>query len=52
MFEVVGGVDPPIRVSLISGAYMMGVFSNIEGENWWPCLFYLLISYRMVDQLA
>ena len=52
MSEVVGGVDLPIRVSLTSGADMLGVFSNIEGANWWSSLFYLLISYRMVDQLA
>jgi hypothetical protein len=52
MFEVVGGVDLPIRVSLTSGADMMGIFSNIEGANWWSRLFYLLISYQMVDQLT
>jgi hypothetical protein len=52
MFEIVGGVDLPIRVSLTSGADMLSVFSNIEGANWWSCFFYLLISYRMVDQLA
>jgi hypothetical protein len=33
MFEVVG-VDPPIKVSLTSGADVMGVFSDIEGANW------------------
>ena len=33
MFEVVG-VDPPIRVSLTSGAVVMGVFSDVEGANW------------------
>ena len=33
MFEVVG-VDPPIRVSLTSGAGVMGVFSDVEGANW------------------
>jgi hypothetical protein len=33
MFEVVG-VDPPIKVSLTSGAGVMGVFSGIEGANW------------------
>jgi hypothetical protein len=33
MFGVVG-VDLPIRVSLTSGAGMMGVFSDIEGANW------------------
>ena len=33
MFEVVG-VDPPIKVSLTSGAGVMGVFSDVEGANW------------------
>jgi hypothetical protein len=32
MFEVVG-VDPPIKVSLTSGAGVTGVFSDIEGAN-------------------
>ena len=32
MFEVVG-IDP-IRVSLTSGAGVIGVFSDIEGANW------------------
>jgi hypothetical protein len=34
MFEVVG-VDPPIKVSLTSGAGVMGVFSDIEEQIGW-----------------